>query len=130
MLFNHCQKGLFVHFEGRNLRRAGVCFPCREIARNKLETWQNFPFPWNLQNTFKDWKVLRYTRTWFEWDMPNLSTAKWVQPRGEAAWPYNGKDINFLLLKWISSICVCSCDLNCCIRSIFSFLIETWEAIH
>lgn len=98
-LFNHCQVGFFVPLEGQNLRMAGVCFLCREMTRGKLETRWNFPFPSNLQNTSKDWKVLRRMRTWFGWDVPGLSTPKWVQPHQGAAWLYRVKDINIFLPK-------------------------------
>lgn len=61
-LFNNCQMGFFVPLEGWNLRRAGVRFLCREMTRAKLETQWNFPFPQNIQNTLKDWSVLRHMR--------------------------------------------------------------------
>ena len=45
MLFNRGQIRVFVPLKGQNLRRARVCFLCREMTRDKLEDNEIFHFP-------------------------------------------------------------------------------------
>lgn len=59
------------------------------MQRNNKRQTRNvmkFSISLNFKNIAIDWKVLRCMRTWFRWDVPDLSAPKFMQPHQGAAW--------------------------------------------